>query len=181
MAWDVTQVTDVTPPFTGGTTPSASAAATSSPPTAFTARTARWANGRRSHEPERGQDRGHLTPPHPGVHLPRRRRGPQHHRRILPQLSRVDTRPASGGHAHSALWRRGSATLRDRRRRLLSRRHRSKHRRRTGMTDYKWPTREDWEAALQRHAEHLIEHGEGYADEYNPTFSDAEREEINRL
>jgi hypothetical protein len=44
-----------------------------------------------------------------------------------------------------------------------------------------WPTRQEYEAQRRAHAEHLIKHGEGYADEHNPTYTDAESTEIERM
>jgi hypothetical protein len=45
----------------------------------------------------------------------------------------------------------------------------------------KWPTREEREANQRAHAEHMIEHGVGYADEDEPSFTAAEHDEIERL
>jgi hypothetical protein len=47
--------------------------------------------------------------------------------------------------------------------------------------EHSWPTRDEYEAQQRSHAEHMIEHGVGYADEYSPTFTDAERAEIAAL
>jgi hypothetical protein len=47
--------------------------------------------------------------------------------------------------------------------------------------NHTWPTREEFEAERRAHAEHLIEHGEGYADEHNPTYTAAEADEIERM
>lgn len=49
------------------------------------------------------------------------------------------------------------------------------------MKTISWPTREEYEAERRALAERLIEHGEGYADEHNPTYTRAESAEIERM
>jgi hypothetical protein len=49
------------------------------------------------------------------------------------------------------------------------------------MTEYVWPTHEQWEDSLSKHALHMIEHGEGYSDDWDPRFTTEERAEVDAL